>query len=79
MISIEYEIYITPDGKYGTKDKDIGTFDGLARQIQDRKADIGLGAISVLAEREEVLDYTVPFYDPVGISILMQKTKVTNL
>ena len=28
---------------------------------------------SVMAEREAVLDFTVPFYDLVGITILMKK------
>ena len=40
------------------------------------KADIGLGAISVMPEGEHLIDYTVPFYNPVGLSILMKKTKV---
>ena len=38
-----------------------------------RHADIGIGAISVMAEREQVIDFTVPFYDLVGFSILMKK------
>ena len=29
--------------------------------------------MSVMSEREEVIDFTVPFYDLVGISILMRK------
>ena len=29
-----------------------------------------------MAEGEYLIDYTVPFYNPVGISILMKKTKV---
>jgi ionotropic glutamate receptor len=31
--------------------------------------------MSIMAEREEVVDFTVPFYDLVGISILMKKPK----
>jgi len=30
-------------------------------------------AISVMGDRERVIDFTVPFNDPVGISILMKK------
>ena len=41
----------------------------------DRRADMGIGAISVMAEREQVIDFTVPFYDLVGFSILMKKFK----
>ena len=40
-----------------------------------RRADMGIGAISVMAEREQVIDFTMPFYDLVGFSILMKKIK----
>ena len=36
---------------------------------------MGLGAISVMADRNRVIDYTVPYYDTVGITILMKKVK----
>jgi len=39
-----------------------------------QKADIGAGCISVMSERENVVDFTVPYYDLVGISILMKKS-----
>ena len=42
----------------------------------DRRADMGIGAISVMAEREQVIDFTVPFYDLVGFTILMKKIKI---
>jgi ionotropic glutamate receptor len=41
-----------------------------------QNADIGLGALAVMAERESVVDFTVPYYDLVGITILMKKPKV---
>lgn len=40
-----------------------------------QRADIGLGSLSVMAERENVVDFTVPYYDLVGITILMKKPK----
>ena len=78
-ISIEYELYLAEDGEYGEEDEDTGTWNGIVGELHHGRADIGLGAISVMAERELVIDYTVPFYNPVGISILMKKTKVTFL
>ena len=75
-ISIEYELYIAPDG-YGEPDQ-AGNWNGLVGELHNRRADIGLGAISVMAERESVIDYTVPYYDLVGISILMKKAKVRS-
>ena len=40
-----------------------------------RRADIGIGAISVNADQEKVIDYTVPYYDMVGLAILIRKVK----
>ena len=40
-----------------------------------QNADIILGAFAVMAEREFVIDYTVPYYDLVGTSIMMKKVK----
>ena len=39
-----------------------------------QNADIGLGAISVMDERERVIDFTYPFYEGVGILIILLKT-----
>lgn len=43
-----------------------------------QKADIALGPISVMAERELVVEFTVPYYDLVGIQILMKKPVVVS-
>jgi ionotropic glutamate receptor len=29
-----------------------------------------------MSEREKVIDFTVPYYEPVGITVLMKKPKV---
>ena len=77
-LSFEYELYMAPDGQYG-KQEENGKWNGIMGELVNRKADIGIGAITMLAERESVIDFTVPFYDRVGITILMKKTKVTNI
>lgn len=41
----------------------------------EKRADLALGTISIMAERETAIDFTVPFYDLVGIAILMKKPK----
>ena len=38
-----------------------------------QRADIAVAPLSVMAERENVIDFTVPYYDLVGITILMKK------
>ena len=32
----------------------------------------------MMAERETVIDFTVPYYDLVGLTIIMKKPKVTS-
>ena len=66
---------MAPDGQYGEQDEN-GNWNGIMGELVNRKADIGLGAISVMAERESVIDFTVPYYDLVGTAILMKKAKV---
>ena len=43
-----------------------------------RRADIGIGAISVNVDREKVIDFTVPYYDMVGLAILIRKVKLST-
>jgi ionotropic glutamate receptor len=38
-------------------------WNGVVRKLIDKQADIGLGSMSVMAERETVIDFTVPYYD----------------
>ncbi|XP_043269218.1 ionotropic receptor 25a [Venturia canescens] len=79
ITNFTYEITIAPDGRFGSMDEN-GNWDGMIKELKDKRADIALGALSVMAERENVVDFTVPYYDLVGISILMQRvTTPTSL
>ncbi|KAJ1526273.1 hypothetical protein ONE63_009427 [Megalurothrips usitatus] len=72
IIVFDYEIYVAPDNKFGNMDEK-GQWDGMIKELMEKRADIGLGSLAVMAERENVIDFTVPYYDLVGISILMKK------
>ncbi|OQV18207.1 Glutamate receptor ionotropic, kainate 3 [Hypsibius exemplaris] len=72
-LKFEYELYEVPDKLFGAVD-DNGEWNGLIRELIDKKADIGLAPLSVMAERENVVDFTVPYFDLVGVTILMKKT-----
>lgn len=52
---------------------DKGEWNGVVRKLIDKQADIGLGSMSVMAERETVIDFTVPYYDLVGITIMVRE------
>lgn len=49
---------------------------GLIGDLQQGKAHLALAPLAVMAERELAVDFTVPFYDLVGIQILLKKPEV---
>nr|WJJ63356.1 ionotropic receptor 25a [Pachyrhinus yasumatsui] len=71
ILHFDYEIEAVADGMFGNMDEK-GNWNGIIKDLIDKKADIGLGSLSVMAERENVIDFTVPYYDLVGITILMK-------
>ncbi|XP_077296416.1 ionotropic receptor 25a isoform X2 [Arctopsyche grandis] len=71
IVQFDYEITLVPDGKFGDMDEQ-GNWNGIVKELMEKRADIGLGSMSVMAERENVVDFTVPYYDLVGITILMK-------
>ncbi|CAM1317771.1 Uncharacterised protein g6837 [Pycnogonum litorale] len=74
IVKFDYEIFEAHDNAYGAVN-DNGDWNGMISELIDKKADIALAPISVMAERENVVDFTVPYYDLVGITILMKKPK----
>ncbi|KAG8040310.1 hypothetical protein G9C98_000881, partial [Cotesia typhae] len=67
-----FEIYESPDGEYGSLSND-GKWNGMINELITHKADVALGALSVTAAREYVIDFTVPFYEPVGYSLITNR------
>ncbi|CAN7937960.1 unnamed protein product, partial [Ixodes hexagonus] len=78
ILKFEYVITEVKDKMFGSIDKTTKQWNGMIRELVDKNADIALGPISVMAERETVVDFTVPYYDLVGISILMKKPEVKS-
>lgn len=66
--------------KNGTDDKSayskLEKWGGLIGDLQQGKAHLALAPLAVMAERELAVDFTVPFYDLVGIQILLKKPEV---
>ncbi|XP_045485455.1 ionotropic receptor 25a-like [Pieris rapae] len=76
ILKFDYEISLSPDGKIGAIDE-AGNWNGIVKELMEKRADIGLASMSVMAEREDVIDFTVPYYDLVGITILMKVPQTT--
>ena len=79
MLGFEYDIYEVADGHYGWSHIDaLGHHggEGMIGELINKKADIALGALTVLPERETVVDFTIPYYNEnVGMTILMKKLR----
>jgi ABC-type amino acid transport substrate-binding protein len=48
----------------------VGSAKEIIDAVQEKRADIGVGAISVTSKREEVIDFSQPFYES-GLQILV--------
>ncbi|XP_017777123.1 PREDICTED: glutamate receptor ionotropic, kainate 2-like isoform X2 [Nicrophorus vespilloides] len=71
MVGFEYRIDLVPDGKYGAIDLETGEWNGIVRQLMDKKADLAVGSMTINYARESVIDFTKPFMN-LGISILFK-------
>lgn len=56
--------------QYGKLDE-TGKWNGVVRKLMDKEADIGMGAMQVTLDRDRVIDFTIPYYDLVGYTVLM--------
>ncbi|XP_020709243.2 ionotropic receptor 25a-like [Athalia rosae] len=72
IVKFEYEIREMKNGRYGFMDDD-GNWSGMIKELKEKRADIGLGSIFITAERETAVDFTIPYHELVGHSILMKK------
>ncbi|XP_022915882.1 glutamate receptor ionotropic, kainate 2-like isoform X3 [Onthophagus taurus] len=71
MVGFEYRIELVPDGKYGAIDLETGEWNGIVRQLMDKRADLAVGSMTINYARESVIDFTKPFMN-LGISILFK-------
>ncbi|KAL1139702.1 hypothetical protein AAG570_006680 [Ranatra chinensis] len=71
MAGFQYTIRLVPDGKYGVYDPETGEWNGIVRQLMDKKADLAVGSMTINYARESVIDFTKPFMN-LGISILFK-------
>ncbi|KAF6208028.1 hypothetical protein GE061_016477 [Apolygus lucorum] len=71
IAGFQYTIELVPDGKYGVYDPDTGEWNGMVRQLMDKKADLAVGSMTINYARESVIDFTKPFMN-LGISILFK-------
>ncbi|XP_050676373.1 glutamate receptor ionotropic, kainate 2 [Leptidea sinapis] len=67
----DYRLRLVPDNMYGAWDPETGQWNGIVRELIDRKADIAVASMTINYAREAVIDFTKPFMN-LGIGILFK-------
>ena len=68
-VKFKYKIHMVGDGKYGSYNKETGQWNGMLRELIDHKADLAVVDLSMTAQRQEAVDFTMPFMNT-GVSLL---------
>ncbi|KAG8177768.1 hypothetical protein JTE90_010346 [Oedothorax gibbosus] len=71
ILGFKFELRLVRDGSYGTKDS-RGIWNGMVRELIDKEADLAIADFTITYEREQVVDFTMPFMN-LGISILFRR------
>ncbi|XP_063898976.1 glutamate receptor ionotropic, kainate 4 [Helicoverpa armigera] len=71
-MSFDYEIVSPKSGGFGKKLPN-GTWDGVVGDLMRGETDIAISALTMTAEREEVIDFVAPYFEQTGILIVIRK------
>ncbi|RZF39362.1 hypothetical protein LSTR_LSTR000883 [Laodelphax striatellus] len=71
-LGFTYEFKLVPDNQYGSLNKKTGQWNGLIRELQERRADLAICDLTITFDRRSAVDFTMPFMT-LGISILYSK------
>ncbi|KAM3955104.1 LOW QUALITY PROTEIN: ionotropic receptor 8a [Aphomia sociella] len=72
VMNFEYEIVTPKSGTFGIKLPN-GTWDGIIGDLVRAETDIAIAALTMTAEREEVIDFVAPYFEQTGILIAIRK------
>ncbi|XP_008499859.2 glutamate receptor 1 isoform X5 [Calypte anna] len=71
-VGYHYRLEIVRDGKYGARDPDTKTWNGMVGELVYGRADVAVAPLTITLVREEVIDFSKPFMS-LGISIMIKK------
>ena len=61
-LNLLFEIQVVKDGQYGISDPSVpGGWTGMIGELVRNEADIAISPLTINAQREQVVDFTVPF------------------
>ncbi|XP_076034612.1 glutamate receptor ionotropic, kainate 2-like isoform X3 [Oratosquilla oratoria] len=72
VLGFNYTLKLASDGKHGKYHENTDKWDGMIGELLDQKADLAIGDLTITYEREQVVDFTMPWMN-LGISILYRK------
>ncbi|PNF30869.1 Glutamate receptor ionotropic, kainate 2 [Cryptotermes secundus] len=72
ILGFNYTFKLVPDGRYGSLNRETKEWDGMMKELLDQKADIAIADLTITYDREQAVDFTMPFMN-LGISILYRK------
>ncbi|XP_074986906.1 glutamate receptor ionotropic, delta-1 isoform X4 [Caretta caretta] len=76
-LGFKYEIYQSPDGKYGHQLHN-SSWNGMIGELINKRADMAISAITITPERESVVDFSKRYMDySVGILIKKPEEKIS--
>ncbi|XP_066905524.1 glutamate receptor ionotropic, kainate 2 isoform X5 [Halyomorpha halys] len=70
-VGFQYAIRLVPDHKYGVYDPETKQWNGIVRELIEKRADLAVASMTINYARESVIDFTKPFMN-LGIGILFK-------
>lgn len=61
ILGFNYSIQLVPDGRYGSFNRDTKEWDGMIKELLDQKADLAIADLTITYDREQAVDFTMPF------------------
>ncbi|XP_061929620.1 glutamate receptor ionotropic, kainate 2 isoform X6 [Apis cerana] len=73
QVGFQYAIRLVPDHMYGVYDPKTKEWNGIVRELMEKRADLAVASMTINYARESVIDFTKPFMN-LGIGILFKAT-----
>ncbi|XP_044011021.1 glutamate receptor ionotropic, kainate 2 isoform X7 [Aphidius gifuensis] len=71
QVGFQYAIRLVPDHMYGVYDPETKEYNGIVRELMEKRADLAVASMTINYARESVIDFTKPFMN-LGIGILFK-------
>ncbi|CAH1132881.1 unnamed protein product [Ceutorhynchus assimilis] len=73
QVGFQYSIRLVPDHMYGVYNPETKEWNGIVRELMEKRADLAVASMTINYARESVIDFTKPFMN-LGIGILFKAT-----